>query len=541
MFMKRTVLFLLALVYSLSLTAYPGKVVKMLSTPGNFSTGLTFDGKYLWLADRQTDLLYQINPDNGKVVKTLPAPGYWVVGLAWDGKYLWAVDERNGIPKGDEYFNGKLYTIDPETGTVLRTVELPFKRPQDIAWDGHYFWTVDAATRKLIKFDPADGTTIKEFTAPSPYCTGLTFDGEYLWITDHIRNELYMVDPDNGNVLIITSTPDEFARGLAFDGKYLWLNDSQSDKIYKVVRKDNDKFIKTNERRALLTFNNDAMNYGPGKVKELDFFIAIPENRDNQQIIGQIEFEPKPTEILTDQWGQKVARFRYENIGPGQQVHAVMKVKAYMYDVNYFIWPDEVGTLKDIPESTKIFLQDGNKFDYNNPVIQRAVKEAIGEEQNVYWIVRKIFDYIRSQMYYERVGGWNTAPTVLERGNGSCSEYSFVFIAMCRAAGVPARYVGSIVERGEKASMDEVYHRWVEVYMPGYGWIPVDPSGGDRDLPADQARYFGHLSNRFLITTQGGGNSKYLEWTYNSNVRYVTEPKTFVTTEAYGDWQPIEK
>ncbi len=541
MFMKRIILFLGALAFVLSLEAYPGKVVKMFSAPGNFSTGLTFDGKYLWLADRQTDLLYQINPDNGKVVKTLSAPGYWVVGLAWDGNYLWAVDERNGIPKGDEYFNGKLYKIDPKTGTVLRTVELPFKKPQDIAWDGHYFWTVDAATRKLIMFDPSDGTTIKEFTAPSPYCTGLTFDGEYLWITDHIRNELYMVDPDNGNVLIITSTPDEFARGLAFDGKYLWIDDSQSDKIYKVVRKDNDRLIKTNERRALLTFNNDAMDYGPGKVKSFDFFIAIPENRDNQQIIGDIQFEPQPAEILTDQWGQKVARFHYENIGPGQQVHAVMKVKAYMYDVNYFIWPDKVGTLKDIPESAKKYLQDGNKFDYHNPIIQHAVKEAVGNEQNVYWIVRDIFDYVRKHLYYERVGGWNTAPTVLARGNGSCSEYSFVFIAMCRAAGVPARYVGSIAERGEKASMDEVYHRWVEVYMPGYGWIPVDPSGGDRDLPADQARYIGHLSNRFLITTQGGGNSKYLEWTYNSNVRYVTEPKTFVTTEAYGDWQPIEK
>ena len=55
-------------------------------------------------------------------------------------------------------------------------------------------------------------------------------------------------------------------------------------------------------------------------------------------------------------------------------------------------------------------------------------------------------------MYYERSGGWNTAPIVLERGNGSCSEYTFVFISMCRAAGVPARYVGSVVERGESAS-----------------------------------------------------------------------------------------
>ena len=112
---------------------------------------------------------------------------------------------------------------------------------------------------------------------------------------------------------------------------------------------------------------------------------------------------------------------------------------------------------------------------------------------------------------------------------------------MCRAAGVPARYVGSVAERGEKASTDDVFHRWVEVYLPGFGWFPVDPSGGDRDLPADQARGFGHLSRRFLITTQNGGGSKTLEWQYNSNAHYTSDPKTFVVSEYFGDWKPLEK
>lgn len=75
----------------------------------------------------------------------------------------------------------------------------------------------------------------------------------------------------------------------------------------------------------------------------------------------------------------------------------------------------------------------------------------------MYKIVKGIYYYLHEKLYYERSGGWNTAPTVLERGNGSCSEYTFVFISMCRAAGVPARYVGSVVERGESASMDEVF------------------------------------------------------------------------------------
>ena len=61
-----------------------------------------------------------------------------------------------------------------------------------------------------------------------------------------------------------------------------------------------------------------------------------------------------------------------------------------------------------------------------------------------------------------------------------------------------------------------------KVYLPGYGWVPVDANRGDAESPADQARGFGRLSNRFLITTQGGGDSALLGWGYNSFARYQT-------------------
>ncbi|MEJ2054186.1 MAG: transglutaminase-like domain-containing protein, partial [Calditrichaceae bacterium] len=137
-------------------------------------------------------------------------------------------------------------------------------------------------------------------------------------------------------------------------------------------------------------------------------------------------------------------------------------------------------------------------------------------------MARKIFDYIRNTLEYKLEGGWNVAPVVLQRGTGSCSEYTISFIALARAAGLPARYAGAIVVRGDDASLDEVFHRWPEVYLPNFGWIPIDPQGGDKELPGDRARNIGSLSNRFLITTQGGGDSEYLGWYYNYNQDYTT-------------------
>ncbi|MCD6331566.1 MAG: transglutaminase domain-containing protein [Thermoplasmata archaeon] len=47
----------------------------------------------------------------------------------------------------------------------------------------------------------------------------------------------------------------------------------------------------------------------------------------------------------------------------------------------------------------------------------------------------KLHDYVIKTLDYAIDGRWDDAPTVLKRGNGSCSEYCFAYIALCRAAG----------------------------------------------------------------------------------------------------------
>lgn len=513
------------------LWAYTGEVVKEFDTPGSCSTGLAFDGKNLWLADRKADKLFYINPKNGKVLKSINSPAYWPMGLCWDGEALWNADWKEG----------KIFKIDPQTGIILKTVESPERSPRGLAWDGQYLWCADDIADKIIQFSPDDGTTIREFKAPAKDPRGLCFDGKYLWVSDRIKDEIYMVDPESGCVVLITDAPGPFTRGLAFGGDNIWAVDYQNDKIYQLKLKDGQKFVRTNDRRATVTMTHQVKNFGPGKIKTLDVHLAIPQNRDTQEIHGEIQYQPAYTRIVTDKWGQETALFATKNLKPQTIQNVVSVVDATIYETRYFIFPDEVGSLDEIPkEITALYLEDNEKYQINHPVIRDAVTKCVGDEQSPYWIARKIFNYLIENLYYERVGGWNTAPTVLARGNGSCSEYSFVYIAMCRAAGLPARYVGSVVVRGDDASMDDVFHRWAEVYLPNYGWIPVDPSGGDNDLPRDQANYFGHLANRFLITTESGGGSETMGWTYNSNEFWTSEPQTKVEIETIAEWEPVK-
>ncbi len=511
-----------------------GDIANSFQAPGNFSTGLAYDGKHLWVADRKSDLLYQINPKNGKVLKTIPAPGFSPTGLAWDGTHLWAIDDK-------ELF---LYRINVNTGEAERIIEAYTRHPKDICWDGNLLWLVDDKLDLVLSIDPEDGMMISNFPSPAGYPDGLAFDGKYLWITDRGKDSIYRVDRNTGEVISVLHSPDKYPRGLAWDGKSLWNVDYQSDKIYQITIESDQFLTKLNPKIQLLENTFDFRNYGPDQVTELDIYIAIPEDRDNQELLEPISFDPQPAGILTDEWGQKVAHFHITNLEGGEFFRATMTVKAKIWDIEYYIDPDKVGSLDDIPkEIRQNYLMDGKKLKIHDPFIQNLAQKIVGNEKNPYRIARKVFNYLIDHLSYnlKPVGGWNTAPTVLKRGTASCSEYSFSFISLCRASGLPARYVGAISLRGDDASLDQVFHRWCEVYLPNYGWIPFDANKGDKSRPGDQATGIGDVDCRYIITTTSGGGSKYMDWTYNFNYHWKSTGKCRIYTEYYGEWQPLQK
>ncbi|MDY0286241.1 MAG: transglutaminase domain-containing protein [Bacteroidales bacterium] len=519
-----------------SALAYPGEVVKRIKSPSTHPSGITFDGKNLWVCDQKTDLFYCIDTENGAIVKTLSAPGYWPEALAWDGAFLWSTDAKDGLPKS-EHYSAQLYKTDPLSGRVVHSTDAPEPLMKGLSSDGNYLWSIDKTSGQIILFNSTDGTTLRTVPGPTRSATGIAYDGKYLWVSDHSKNQLFMTDPLDGAVLLTTELPGPYIRGITYDGKYLWAIDSQTDSLYKIKTSDEQKYRLTNPQKLNLTFNHLTTNFGPGEVHSLDVHIAVPESRINQKITGKTVFSPQGYVIETDNWGQKTAHWQVAPLANDEHFEATMQVTAETWDLQYFIYPEQIGTENDIPAEIKqLFLQDNEKYQITDPVIKEAVQKAIGKEKNLYKKAWKLYRYVQENMFYQMAGGWNTAPAVLLRGNGSCSEYSFVYIALCRAAGIPARYVGAVSVRQEKAQFDDVFHRWVEIFLPGYGWIPVDPSGGDSDSPAHQAAFFGAVRGKYIVTTQSGGGSNTMEWTYNSNEFYTADPKAYIVTDTFGDW-----
>lgn len=90
--------------------------------------------------------------------------------------------------------------------------------------------------------------------------------------------------------------------------------------------------------------------------------------------------------------------------------------------------------------------------------------------------------------------GVNTKATdALALHCGVCQDFAHVMLGMCRTVQIPARYVsGYFFNQFRRPDEIEASHAWVEILIPGYGWVGFDPT---HDRPADE-RYVKLASGR---------------------------------------------
>jgi transglutaminase-like putative cysteine protease len=76
----------------------------------------------------------------------------------------------------------------------------------------------------------------------------------------------------------------------------------------------------------------------------------------------------------------------------------------------------------------------------------------------------------------------------LQLMSGSCRDFAMLMIAALRSLGIAARFVSGylhLADDGDDLVTGGNTHAWVQVYVPGPGWVDFDPSSGmvgNRDL-----------------------------------------------------------
>jgi transglutaminase-like putative cysteine protease len=145
------------------------------------------------------------------------------------------------------------------------------------------------------------------------------------------------------------------------------------------------------------------------------------------------------------------------------------------------------------------------------PQIQKIADDVAGDERNPVLQARKFFDYVIAKSdHYSKWGStpqgkcWGSASECLLGTGDCCSDQHALFIALCRARGIPCRLIyGSRLNlNNEGKDYDPGYRCWPKFYAPGLGWVPLDVSSGD--TAGDRAaEWFGGLDAARLEWSEG--------------------------------------
>jgi Transglutaminase-like superfamily len=145
-------------------------------------------------------------------------------------------------------------------------------------------------------------------------------------------------------------------------------------------------------------------------------------------------------------------------------------------------------------QERKRFLQNTPRFQIAQPAVVAQAKEIVGDETDALAKARLIEKWVYAKLEKSYSANADSALEILHHKAGDCTEHSLIFVALCRASGVPAREVGGLAYIDGKKPLFG-WHAWAKIH-DGHQWVSVDPtwnqvyvdgthlelSEGDRDL-----------------------------------------------------------
>lgn len=228
-----------------------------------------------------------------------------------------------------------------------------------------------------------------------------------------------------------------------------------------------------------LTFNSPLTNNSP---VPRNFTVTLPPDLSTQTtLIKKLNPAPKSTRLDAD--GNVLAEY---TVGPYQQLTVVANLEGQARYRDYNL--TNSGTKKDLPADVVANYTKSTRYWQTDGAVAEAAKSVTKPDAKVSDNVQAVYNYVIDKLTYNndkikfnvRQGA---AKALANPSNAVCLEYADLMIAMLRSQGIPARmvigyaYAGSIKS---SAAVADSLHSWVEAYIPGTGWMTVDPTWGEK-------------------------------------------------------------
>lgn len=267
------------------------------------------------------------------------------------------------------------------------------------------------------------------------------------------------------------------------------------------------------ERSGVVTFAIDVA--APPDAKQVKLWFPYPTS-DGEQVISNLRFDGNYSAFTMSREPNSGALYLYtEWRGPADRHRLTVSFHARARERRVAHLADRGG---ELPVEVRKYLESEFYVPVDDPRVKAAAAEATRGKTGMLARARAVYDWVvdntRRDPNVPGCGLGKVEVTIAQR-TGKCADISSVFVALARAAGVPAREVfGLRLGQPGQADITDGHHCWAEFYLPGTGWVPADPADVRKvmlakglDLAAAKPfrEYFFGGVDQYRIQLQKGG------------------------------------
>ena len=205
----------------------------------------------------------------------------------------------------------------------------------------------------------------------------------------------------------------------------------------------------------------------PDKTYRAKFVLLIPETIPHRQKVISKEWILPPTEIHKRDGGA-YAEWVLDKPKGDIDLGCIIKMEIYPFDYSRLN-----RDLRVKGDDFKKYLISEKYIETESKIIKDLAEKSAPKRSKGGILLQSIFNStIKNLDKYSFANDPKGALGALRLGGGDCTDYTDLFVALCRARGLPARHIHGVLASGFS---DTPKHSWAEVYIPHNGWVRLDP------------------------------------------------------------------
>jgi len=227
-------------------------------------------------------------------------------------------------------------------------------------------------------------------------------------------------------------------------------------------------------------------------------WLPIPRDWDGIGMtnVEIINISPPPDEIHDDVQGNRIA---YWSVNYSSAQDYTITFSAKLAPINYEIDPDNIQEYDTTSFEYQQYTQPSEWIQSGDEEIIQLAKDIVGDEDNPYYQAKRIHSWVVQNI---RPGDVADAKETLIRREAGCGGHSWLFVALLRSLGIPARGIGGITPTRNQFQEGEFgwrlggfyTHIWSEFFLQDVGWIQVD---------AGDISSFGQIRQQHIVLFRG--------------------------------------